>query len=156
MPDGNSPGPLQAKSQPTFKPRVMAGSLVRVRSQLFLAPKAPLINQGILAQVGLQVGGRDGTETMSMNISKTGPFGGSTATPQPEGPMAICIMLTFGHILYCTPEKTFASHMGQPHNLFFEVMLLQYLLRWLQSSDAAKSITKEGAFKAEVALAASG
>ncbi|CAJ1403962.1 unnamed protein product [Effrenium voratum] len=30
------------------------------------------------------------------------------------------------------------------------VMLLQYLLRWLQSSDAAKSITKEGAFKAEV------
>jgi hypothetical protein len=28
--------------------------------------------------------------------------------------------------------------------------MLQYLLRWLQSSNAAKSLSKEGAFKAEV------
>ena len=28
--------------------------------------------------------------------------------------------------------------------------MLQYLLRWLQSSNAAKSLSKEGVFKAEV------
>ena len=33
---------------------------------------------------------------------------------------------------------------------FSKVLMLQYLLRWLQSSNAAKSLSKEGAFKAEV------
>lgn len=32
------------------------------------------------------------------------------------------------------------------------VLMLQYLLRWLQSSNAAKSLSKEGAFKAEVVV----